>query len=577
MAGVTGGELLVKALLEEGVRYVFGIPGGQLTTFLDAIHRVGKPRGMEFVMTRHEAAAASMADAYCRVTGEVGVCCGTVGPGALNLAAGVAAAYNDGIPMVVITPQVHSNRCYPFKGSQQQLDQLGFFRPITKWNALVHCWERIPEMVQWAFRVATSGRPGPVHLDICVDTLFQVREEEGVRLASPERYRPLVQPEGDEEALERAAKLLAGAERPLLHAGGGVLRSGAWEEVRELAEYLQMPVTTSVSARGILPEDHSLLLLPKGAGAIYAESTADVVLCVGCTMAELEYWGKPPLWGDPDAQKLIHLDIDPEIIGLNREVDVAVVGDARRSLRKLLEIVRGLTGPSPERITNTQYRQAEKEALAAVEEVARSEAKPIHPARLVREAVEFFGREAIVAVDGGNMGLWAVNGVRVFRPRSFLWSTDMGMLGTGLPFALGAKLAFPDRPVYVLHGDGAFMLNNHEVETAVRYNLPVVDIIGNDRAWGMIKGAQHAAFGDRYIGVDFSDTRYDRLAESMGAFGVRVEDPSDIRPALEEAVNSGRPAVIDAVIDCQVNLEPPLFQIYLEVALMGCDLSGCNP
>ncbi|MBC7252451.1 MAG: thiamine pyrophosphate-binding protein [Actinobacteria bacterium] len=355
MGKITGGELLVKALLQEGVRYVFGIPGGQLTTFLDAVHRVGRPRGMEFIMTRHESAAASMADAYCRVTGRVGVCCGTVGPGALNLAAGVAAAHNDGIPMVVITPQVHSNRCYPFKGSQQQLDQLGFFKPITKWNALVHCWERIPEMVQWAFRVATTGRPGPVHLDICVDTLFQVKEEEGVKLPAPERYRPLNPPAGDEEALDGAVELLVKAERPLIHAGGGVLRSGAWEEVRELAEYLQAPVTTSVSARGVLPEEHPLLLLPKGAGAIYAESTADVVLCLGCTMSELEYWGKPPLWGDPAAQRFIQVDVDPEIIGLNREVDVAVVGDARLVLRKILEKVKEAAGPSPERITNTQY------------------------------------------------------------------------------------------------------------------------------------------------------------------------------------------------------------------------------
>ncbi len=432
-------------------------------------------------------------------------------------------------------------------------------------------------MVQWAFRTATTGRPGPVHLDVCVDTLFQVKEEEGVKLPPPERYRPLNPPSGDEEALERAVQLLVKAERPLLHAGGGVLRSGAWEEVRELAEYLQMPVTTSVSSRGILPEDHPLLFLPKWAGSVYAESTADVVLCVGCTMAELEYWGKPPLWGDPSAQRFIQVDIDPEIIGLNREVDVGIVGDARLVLRKMTEKVKEATGPSPERVTNTQYRQAEKDAQAFMEEAARSDAKPIHPARLVREAMEFFGREAIVAVDGGNMGLWAVTGVRVYRPRSFLWSTDMGMLGTGLPFALGAKLAYPHRPVYVLHGDGAFMLNNHEVETAVRYNLPVVDIIGNDRAWGMIKGAQHAAFGDRYIGVDFGETRYDKLAEAMGAFGIRVEDPADIRPALEEAVRSGKPAVIDAVIDCQVNLEPPLFQIFLQVSLMDCDLSGCNP
>ncbi len=576
MARITGGELLVKSLLKEKVRYVFGIPGGQLTTFVDAIYRVGKPQGMDFIMTRHESAAASMADALARVTGEVGVCCGTVGPGALNLAAGVAAAYNDSIPMVVITPQIHSNRCYPFKGSQQQLDQLTFFQPITKWNAVVHCWERIPEMVQWAFRSATTGRPGPTHLDICVDTLFAMGEEETVNLVAPENYRPMRSPCGDEEGVERAVELLVGAERPLIHAGGGVLRSGAWEEVRELAEYLQIPVTTSVSSRGILPEDHPLLLLPKQGGAIFAESTADVVLNVGCAMAELEYWGRPPLWGDPSSQKFIQVDIEPEMIGLNRPVDVGIVGDARAVLRQIIEKVKESTGPSPERVIMAQYREAEREGLRELEEAARSDAKPIHPARLVRDALEFFGRDAIVAVDAGNMGLWGITGTRIYRPRSFLWSTDMGQLGTGLPFALGAKLACPDRQVYVLHGDGAFMLNNQEIETAARYNLQVVDIIGNDQAWGMIKAAQHAAFGDRFLGVDFGETRYDKLAESMGGFGIRVEDPQDIKPALSEAVRSGKPAVIDAIIDHQVNLNPPMFQIFLEVALMGCDLSGCQ-
>lgn len=382
---------------------------------------------------------------------------------------------------------------------------------------------------------------------------------------------------GDEEAIEQAVRLLVKAERPLLHAGGGVLRSGAWDELQELAEYLQAPIATSVSSRGSIPEDHPLLFLPKGAGAIFAESSADVVLCMGCTMAELEYWSKLPLWGDPAGQKFIQVDIDPEIIGLNREVDVAIVGDAKQVLKKILQQVKGTEGPSPKRITITQYHRAENDALASVEEMARSNARPIYPARLVREAVEFFGRDAIVAVDADNMGLWAVSGVRLYRPRSFFWSTDMGMLGTGLPSALGAKLAHPDRPVYVLHGDGAFMLNNHEVKTAVHYNLPVVDIVGNDQARGMIKGAQHTAFGDWYLGVDFGEARFDKLAEAMGGYGVRVEDPSDIRPALEEAVGSGKPAVIDAIIDRDDNLSSPLFRIYLEVVLMGCDLSGCNP
>jgi acetolactate synthase-1/2/3 large subunit len=576
MAKITGGELLVKCLLNEGVKYVFGIPGGQMATFVDAIYRVGRPRGMDFIMTRHEASAAHMADALSRVSDQVGVCTGTVGPGALNLVAGVGVAYSDSIPMVVITPQIHSNRCYPFKGSQQQLDQLKLFEGITKWNALVHDWERIPEMVQWAFRVATTGRPGPVHLDVTVDVLYQLREEDDVKIVPPERYRAMQPPAGDEESVEKAVEMLLKAERPVIHAGGGVLRSKAWDELKELAEFLQIPVAPSVGGRGVLSEDHPLALLPASAGSIVALSSSDVVLCVGNTISELDFWGKPPIWGDPSAQKLIHVDIDPEVIGMNREVDVAIIGDARHVLRQILERVKKETGPVKERAFVFTIRQAEDAANEAQREFTHSDARPIHPMRVIHEAIEFFGKEAIAVLDGGNTALWGNMGLRTYRPRSFLMASGMGHLGVGLPFAMGAKIAYPDRPVFIIHGDGAFMLNCQDIETAARYGIPVVDIIFNDQAWGMIKGAQDAAFGKRYCGVDFGETRYDKLAEAMGGFGIRVEDPSEIKPALDEAVKSGKPAVLDVLIDRDVNLNPPTLQMIVELWLQGCDLSHCG-
>ncbi|WP_287155148.1 thiamine pyrophosphate-binding protein [Candidatus Solincola tengchongensis] len=578
MALMNGGEVLVRALLKEGVRWVFGIPGGQLCTFTDAIARVGRPNGMEFVMTHHEAVAAHMADAVSRTSDMVGVCTGTVGPGAANLVAGVYVAYNDSIPMVVITPQIHSDRSYPFKGSQQQLDQVNLFRPITKWNALVNRWDRIPDLVHWAFREATTGRPGPVHLDFNVDVLFQNGEIDEKVFLPPERYRTEVRPCGDPEAVDRAVEMLLSAEKPLIHAGGGVMRSKAWDEVRELAEYLQIPVTTSVSGRGTLPEDHPLLLLPKGMGAIMAESTSDLVLNVGCTMSELDFWGQPNMWGDPSTQKFIYVDIDPANIGLNREFDLGIVGDAKAVLRQIIERVKKETGPvEGPRDFMAGYRELEEQALSSYEEMARSDAKPIHPLRLVTEAVEFLGRDGILVMDGGNTALWTNIAGRVYHPRSYLFAEGTGQLGVGIGFAMGAKLTNPDRPVYIIHGDGSFMINCQDIETAVRYKLPIIDIIANDSAWGMIKGAQHAAFGQRYCGVEFGEIRHDLLAEAMGARGIRVESPDEIRPALEEAAASDRPTVIDAVVDKEANLDVPvLFQMIVQLWLKGCPEPYCG-
>jgi acetolactate synthase-1/2/3 large subunit len=377
--------------------------------------------------------------------------------------------------------------------------------------------------------------------------------------------------------VSKAVEMLLAAERPLIHAGGGAMRSKAWDELRELAEYLQIPVTTSVSGRGSLPEDHPLLFLPKGGGAIMAETGSDVVLNVGCTVSEVDFWGKPPMWGDPSVQKFIYVDIDPQNIGLNREFDLGIIGDAKKVLRQILDKVKAETGPAAEREFISQYRQAEEQLAAAFEEMAKSDAKPIHPLRLISEAVEFFSRDGILVMDGGNTALWTNIAGRVYQPRSYLFAEGTGQLGVGLPFAMGAKMANPDRPVYIIHGDGAFLINCQDIETAVRLKLPVIDIISNDSTWGMIKGAQHAAFGQRYCGVEFGETRHDLLAESMGARGIRVEDPADIRPALEEAAKSDRITVIDAVIDKESNLVPPvLFQMIVDLWLQGCPEPYCG-
>ncbi len=571
MGKIMGADLLVKCLIQDKVRFVFGIPGGQLCPILDAIRRFGTDAGVQFVMTRHEQAAAHMADAYARVTGWPGVCLGTIGPGAADLVPGVYAAWADSIPMVVLTGQTQTWKSYPERGSMQSLNQTQLFQPITKWQARVTHWKRIPELVSRGFRLAASGRPRPVHLDLHVDVLIN-QEEEDELLPYPEFNPNALRPVPPPELIAAAARLLVEAEKPLIHPGGGALRSGAWDELRELAEYLSATVTTSPGACGAIPEDHPLCLIPGGYGALGAQAEADVVLLIGGRLGDVDFWGQPPYWGVPGAQKLIQIDLEAENIGLNRAADLALVGDARATLRALIEEVKHQTAPIPERAQMVEYLKTQEVWLSQFDEASTSNARPIHPLRLMREVREFFPRDAISAVDGGNTNLWAHYLNRVYTPRSFLWAADSGHLGTGLPYAIGAKLAAPERMVYSICGDGAFGFNMQELETAARLKLPVVNIIANDGQWAMIKGAQMAQYDARYIGVDFDDVRYDQIACAMGCYGERVDHPDKIRPALERAVASGKPAVLDVVVDKWANLNPPDLETLDAVWMEGCEL-----
>lgn len=569
---MTGGDILAQCLIQEGVTKVFGVPGDQLYPFLDAIYKSDQ---LDFVLMRHEQAAAHAADAWARVTGEPGVCVGTVGPGAADLVPGVYVAFADSIPLIVITAQNQSWKINPDHGSMQALDQVSLFAPITKWRALVSHWRRIPSLVQWAYRAATSGRPGPVLLDFPADVLYHVGDPEELEIPvlPPHRYRAVQHPGGNVHAVKEAARWLVEAEAPLLHAGGGVLQSGASEELIQLAEHLSAPVTTSLMARGVIPEDHPLSLLPAGYGALAAQVGADVVLAVGGRFGDLDFWGKPPGWGEPDQQKLIQIDIDPTMVGLNRPCDLAITGDAKSTLQILLEEVKTIHPEKREpREDFTDDRAAQEGWLQDFKTLAESDQVPIHPLKLIQKVRSFFPRNAISVVDGGNTAIWAVYLNRIYEPRTFLWASDSGHLGVGLPYAIGANLAKPDTPVYCLTADGSLMFNIQELETAHRLNVPIVIIVFNDRAYGMIKAGQKFCYNSRFIGVDFTDARYDKIAEAMGCYGERVEDPKEIVPALQRAVDSGRPAVLDVIIDSTINLEPPDFTTVAAIWLEGCTM-----
>jgi acetolactate synthase-1/2/3 large subunit len=357
----------------------------------------------------------------------------------------------------------------------------------------------------------------------------------------------------------RAADLLAGADRPLLHAGAGVSWSGAWGEFLALAEYLAASMTTSLSARGVVPEDHPRYFHALNREALEAARTeADVVLVVGGRLGELDGWGRAPSWADPSLQKTIHVDLDPASIGLNRPVDVGIVGDARAVLGSLLAAVEERTAPRSEHGGFERYRALTRGWRAELEMALQVSEGQINPGRMVQIVRDFFPRQAITVMDGGNTSLWSANYNPILAPRSYLYTAKFGHLGTGLPYAIGAKLAAPDRPVYLISGDGAIGFNIQELETARRYGAAITVVVSCDRGWGMERSSQmFAQLGGLVECELYPGTRYDQVAQAMGCHGELVDELSELRPALERAVASGKPALIQVMVDPMNNLAPP--------------------
>lgn len=565
-----GSDVLLKCLAKEDVNYIFGIPGGQLIGFLEGIKEEGEDYGIDFITTRHEQAATHMADSWCRVAGNPGVCLGTVGPGAADLVPGTYEAFQEGSPVIVLTAQNQSWKSYPDHGSMQGCDQKRLFEGVTKWNCVVDSPERIPELVQRAFKTALSSRQGPVHLDLPVDVLFEEVDENELVFADPEEYRATSLPVAGKDVVREAAEKLAEAERPLIHSGGGVVKAGAEEELRKVAEYLSAPVTVSQSGISTISDDHPLSLQPNlSPGGVMAQNDSDVILAVGTRFTDSVGWGKPDFWGDPQDQTTIQVDVSPERIAENRKVDLPVVGDAKMFLKGLLGELRKITEKTEERENIETYRETDRNFREDMINSADLEEPPIHPLKIMKVIRNFYPKNSITVLDGGTFQVWAHLLPHAFGPGNYyICSPHSGMLGGGLPKAISAKLARPDEEVFLLTGDGSFMLNIQELETAKREEVDITVIVGNDRSWGMIKTSQESLYG-RSIGVDFSDVRYDKIAEGMGCYGDRVTDPQTIRSALKDAKDSDNPAVIDAVMDKEANQNPPFMDLLNQVWMEG--------
>ncbi len=562
MGKITGGEVLVRCLHAEGIRFIHAITDGTYMMVLEALERLGKALGIQLIVPRHEAAAAHACDAYTRCAAAPAVVMACAGPGAANLIAGLMCAEAEGSPVVAITTTRRSaiSDSYVHQGGMQVSRHQDIFKPAVKWSGKVDHWHRIPDMVRHAFRVATSGSPGPVHILIPEDILNERNDDSGVQIWPPEKYRLTTSLPADPAALAQAAELLATADFVNIHCGNGAERAGAGQVVGEMAEYLSAAVTHTIRARGIVPDTHALAFHPTCLSRIMANSQADVVLAVGTRLGELNMWGQAPMFGEPDKQQLIQIDTEPTHMGLNRPVDVALIGDARVVLSELLEAVKNRTKKRKAHPKIAEFRAVQDDWQKALDDaVADMDRAPMLTGQILKVCNAFFPDDAIMVMDGGNTTLWSIHYHIARAQRSVIYSMNYGHLGTGLPYAIGARLARPDKTVYCVTGDSAFGFNLQELETAVRHRLPVIVIVAVDGAFGMEKSAQRRAFGREagWFGHDHAPVRYDRVALAMGCHGEYVRKGSEIEPALERAANSGKPAVIHADVDPVANIDPP--------------------
>lgn len=561
MAKITVGELLVRCLKAEDVEMMSGIIDG---AHIPIVAHTPK-YGIRYINTHHEEAAVHVAEGYARIARKPGVVLGNPACGTGNMLAGVVSAHGEGHPIVALATLRNRLKADPNRGGAwQSADTESMARPITKYSATLRQWERLPEMARAAFRAAMTGRPGPSYLAIPDDVLaIEVDESELPPIHPAARYRVTHMGAGDAAWIAQAATLLSAAKRPYIHAGKGILWADAGTEFVAVGEHLAAPMGASLGARGVVPEDHPQYFHPFDlAGAGLARSEADVVLVVGARLGEYDGWGLPPLWGDPAKQQTIHIDTDPMSIGLNRPVDLPIVADAKAALAALLDALRAKGKARQATADLGRYREQSLTTMAqGVEYLGKQGKSGLNPGQMVMAVRQFFPPQTITVLDGGNTTLIGVAFHPILSSPSFLYSVKMGYLGTGLPFAIGAKLAAPDRPVCLISGDGAMGFNIMEMETAARENLPIIAIVAVDDAWGMEKTAFVAqGLGPKdwaNRGIDLAPVRYDHVAQALGCHGEKVDNLDQLAPALQRALDSGKPALLHVQVDRDLNMTPP--------------------
>ncbi|MGZ6126197.1 MAG: thiamine pyrophosphate-binding protein [Myxococcales bacterium] len=534
MATLTGAQLLVRMLKAEGVRHLFTLSGLHIAP----IYAACIEEGIRIVDTRHEQAAAHAADAEARLTRGIGVCAVTAGPGVTDALTGIANASAANSPVLLLGGAAPSFNAG--KGSLQEMEQVDLFTRITRWSDRVPSPDRVPTYLAKAFRTMLSGRPGPVFLEVPWDVLSNGVEESECPL--PTWYRTRARQPGDPAFVERAAALLAGAAHPVIVAGSSIHWDDAAAQLAALAERSGAPVYLNGAGRGSLPAEHPHFFSHTRKDAL---AEADVVVIAGTPLDFRLGYGA----GIAETAKIVQIDTDASEIGRNRGVEIGIIGDSRSVLEQLAAALpRRPRGEAWLRELRGR-EQAKAERQAGYE---RSDQVPIHHFRLAKEldAVAREAGDSMFVADGGNWVAIAAKVIALRKPGRWLDPGPLGCLGVGAPFAIAAKLLHPDRKVFVIQGDGSFGFNGMDYETALRFKLPMVAVVGNDASWGQIRLPQVQLFGpEKSPATLLAPTRYDKVVAALGGYGEHVTEPSQIRPALERAVASGTVACVNVMLD----------------------------
>jgi len=547
---MSGGQTVIELLKAEQVRHIFGIVG---SSFLDVLDTLYDDKSVQYVNVRHEQGAAFMADGLARITGSPAVCLVTSGPGATNLLTGIAGAYAAHSPVVAIAGGPLFGHYY--RDAFQEFDLVNVFRPVTKLSIQVNKPERIPEILRHALRSAMTGRKGPVFVDVPRDMLNdQVIQAEA---GSPSTYRPIHAPPPHPDAIREAVLWLRRAERPLLLVGGGATWAGANELVARLSTRLELPMVTAYGRNDAVDNAHPLYIGPLGrAGAPEAAAAcrrADLLLVVGSRLGHFTtyYDDRYVAPGTP----IVQIDIEGREIGRIYSVALGIQADAAEAVRALLAalpadgaLAEDSVSPAHE-AWQREVRELRARRAARLSQEAGLHARPIEPQRVYAELRRALSPDTIVALDAGAAPAYGYDRLTFSRPRTFLTPLDLGGLGFAFPAALGAKLARPDAPVLAIHGDGGFLMNAQEMETAVRHGIAAVTLVLNNNCWGSEKAYQKYFYQERYIGTDITNPRFDRYAALFGAQGYYVEHPDEIGDAVTAALRDNRPAVVEVPVD----------------------------
>ena len=536
-----GAQILLECLKREGVEVIFGYPGGQVLPIFDKLYDFD----IRFILTRHEQGAAHAADGYSRATGKVGVCLATSGPGATNLTTGIANAYMDSIPMIAITGQVKTfligNDAF------QEADVTGITRPITKHNYLVKDVKELARIIREAFFIASTGRPGPVLIDIPSDVQLADTEFAWPKEIEIRGYKPTLL--GHPGQIKKAAKLILSSKKPVIYAGGGVITSQASNELKKLAEKIQAPVTLTMMGLGAFPGTHELCLGMLGMhGTAYANHAimeSDLIIAVGARFDDR-------VTGRLDAfapyAKVIHIDIDPSSISKNFRVDIPIVGDAKSIIQQLLTEIKKTPETSDWLKTTAGWKK--KHPLKYKDD------GKIKPQYVIEQLYEATGGDAIITTEVGQNQMWSCQWYKYDRPRTFISSGGLGTMGFGFPAAIGVKFGCPDKEVFDIAGDGSIQMNIQELATCVENKINVKVAILNNGYLGMVRQWQELFYKKRYSGVALSSPDFVKLAESYGAVGILVTKKEDVRPAIEKAISINNTVFMDFRIEPEENVFP---------------------